>query len=154
MTDKKLLAIILAFFLAVYIAITIMCPWSALLPFRKDFFEVFPEYNVNISEIDRIESSVETNGWGEKYVHVYSDDATRDLLEQLSNTTVQRNWVRSIQCLFMGKDYLGHGSEKITIYLKDGRELKLYIDWEHNPNMYQRINDSSYYCSSGKMILN
>lgn len=154
MTDRKLFAIILAFFLAVYIALCIMCPWLARLPFRRDFFDVFPEYNVDISEIDRIESSVETSGWGEKYAYRYSDDETSAFLEKLSIITLQRNWIRSVQCLFMGSDYLGHGNEKITIYLKDGRELKIYIDWEHNPNMYQRINDSCYYCSSGKMILN
>ncbi len=152
MTDRKLLVIILSFFFAVYIAITIMTPWSALLPFRKDFFEVFPEYNVDIEEIDRIECVSVTNAWGERFVSSYSGEEIKPIYEKISSVKLQRNWLRSIQCLFMGDDYLENGNIRVTLFLKDGQELKIYIDCEHGDRI-QRINDSCFYCSSGYRVL-
>lgn len=151
MTDKKLLAIILSIFFAIWLCISIMCPWGALLPFKKEFFEVFPEYNVDISEVECIEYAVETSGWGEKDVRILTEDQTTEFMTNLSKVKVERNWIRSIQCLFMGDDYLENGSYCYTLFLKDGRELKLYVDVEHGGHI-QRINDSCYYCVDVKII--
>lgn len=113
------------------------------LPSRS-FYKVFPEYAIEYSELDHIEVGSLNEKTGEYVMKVMKSEDAKIYLEKLSNERVRRCWVNELK----GKEQ-ENGDYLVVFYKTDGTKAELYLSFEGNPLMDQRINDTNFYCKPG-----
>ena len=112
----------------------------------KEIYKVFPEYDLEINDIEYIET-----GYGGLYgdydygMRTLSDEGAKTYIEEFRKVKVNLKWTEELDMRFKGEKHRLGGDYVVAFHLKNGEIRKLYINVNGNPLMKQRINDTNYY---------
>ena len=117
----------------------------SVLP-SKAIYKVFPEYDLEINDIEYIET-----GYGGLYgdydygMRTLSDEGAKTYIEEFRKVKVNLKWTEELDMLFKDEKHRLGGDYVVAFHLKNGEIRKLYINVNGNPLVKQRINDTNYY---------
>lgn len=117
----------------------------SVLP-SKAIYKVFPEYDLEINDIEYIE----TGYWGlygdyDYGMRTLSDEGAKTYIEEFRKVKVNLKWTEALDMHFKGEQHQLDGNNIVVFHLQNGEIRKLYINTKGNPFMKQRINDTNYY---------
>lgn len=118
----------------------------SVLP-AKAIYKAFPEYNLEITDIEYIETGYkDTNG--DFVMRTLSDEGAKTYIEEFRKAKVKLKWTEALDMHFKGEQHQLDGNNIVVFHLQNGEIRKLYINTKGNPFMKQRINDTNYYVMS------